>query len=333
MTDLHVAVVRGALTESTHRISVAVVGPDGRTVAAAGAPGLTTYWRSAAKPYQVMPFVEDGGVETYHLDRRMLALACSSHNAEPVHREVASHWLEVVGVTEDDLACGGHRSLWPSLAEQMIRDDITPTPVWSNCSGKHAAMLAQARMHGWPLAGYQRLEHPVQQRIAATVAEWSGVDASALGWGVDGCTAAAVALPLSAMALAYARLGTSPAAAARQIRDAMMGEPYLIAGADRLDTALMQAWPGRIVVKTGAEGVFGATLPGLGLGIAIKVEDGDGHAAGMALVDVLEQVTRRFDAGQSWPLDGLDAWRAPVIRDTRGEVTGGYQVRGALRFL
>ncbi len=333
MTDLLVVVIRGALVESTHRISVAIVGPDGRMVAAAGAPGLTAYWRSAAKPFQLMPLVEDGGVERFRLDRPMLALAASSHNAELVHRELAARWLEAVGVTESDLACGGHPSLWPSLAEQMIRDDITPTPLWSNCSGKHAAMLAQARLHGWPLAGYQRLDHPVQRRIADVVAEWSGVDGGALAWGVDGCTAAAVALPLSAMALAYARLATSTQPAARQIRDAMIGEPYIVAGADRLDTALMQAWPGRILVKTGAEGVYGAALPGLGLGIAIKVEDGETRAAGLALVDVLDQLTRRFAADQVWPLDGLDGWRAPPIRNTRGDVTGRVEVRGALRFL
>ncbi len=173
----------------------------------------------------------------------------------------------------------------------------------------------------------------MQQRISGVVAEWSGVEPSALGWGVDGCTAAAVALPLSAMALAYARLATSTGPAARQIREAMIGEPYLVAGADRLDTALMQAWPGRVLVKTGAEGVFGAALPGLGLGVAIKVEDGETRSAGLALIDVLDQLTRRFAADQSWPLDGLDGWRSPPIRNTRGEVTGRVEVRGALRFI
>jgi L-asparaginase II len=333
MADLFIDVVRGSLRESVHRVSAAVVTADGSLVAASGDPHLVAYWRSAAKPFQLLPLIEDGGVERFGLDRQMVALACASHNAEPIHREVAQRWLDAIGLGENELACGGHPSLWPALAQQMIRDDLEPTPIWSNCSGKHAAMLAQAKLHGWPTAGYQRIDHPVQRRIAATIAQWTAVPEDALVWGVDGCTAAAVALPLAGMATAYARLGTSLDGGPRRIREAMMGEPYLIAGADRLDTALMQAWPGRIVVKTGAEGVYSAALPELGLGVALKVEDGASPAAPIALVAVLEQLTGRLGGDGAWPLDGLDTWRQPPIRNTRGELTGRTAPSGVLRFL
>lgn len=332
MSDFAVAAVRGPLVESIHRVSVAVTRPDGALVAWAGEPEHVTFWRSAAKPFQLLPLVEDGGIEAYGLDRAMLALACGSHNAEPIHREVGARWLAALGLTEADLSCGGHPSLWPALADKMIHDDVVATPLWSNCSGKHSSLLALARLHAWPTSGYEESGHPVQQRVAATIAEWSGLPVESLMWGVDGCTAAAVALPLRGMALAYARLGTSDQPAMRTVREAMIAEPHLLAGTDRLDTILMQTWPGRVIAKIGAEGVYSAALPELGLGLALKVEDGDMKSAGIALVAVLDILTAKFGAEFEWPGDALQPWREPAIRNTRREATGHYGTLGGLRF-
>lgn len=333
MSDFAIVAVRGPLVESIHRVSVAVARPDGELVAWAGEPEQVTFWRSAAKPFQLLPLVEDGGVEAFGLDRAMLALACGSHNAEPIHREVGARWLATLGLSEADLSCGGHASLWPALADKMIHDDVVPTPLWSNCSGKHSALLALARVHGWPTAGYEESGHPVQNRVATTIASWSGLAPESLVWGVDGCTAAAVALTLRGMAVAYARLGVSEQPAMRSVRDAMTGEPHLVAGTDRLDTILMQAWPGRVIAKIGAEGVYSAALPELGLGLALKVEDGDLKCAGIALIAVLDAITERFGAGQEWPAEALQPWREPSIRNTRREPTGHFGALGGLRFL
>lgn len=332
MSELAVVAIRGALVESRHRVSAAVVTADGRLVAEAGDPDAATFWRSATKPFQLLPLVEDGGIEAFGLDRAMLALACGSHNAEQVHRDIGARWLSAVGLTEHDLACAGHPSLSPRIALEMARDRVTPSPLWSNCSGKHAAMLALARRNDWPLAGYEQRGHPVQDRVETTVSRWTATPRADLVWGIDGCTAAAVALPVRAMALGYARLGASAEAAARTVRDAMMSEPYMVAGEDRLDTLLMQAWPGRIIVKIGAEGVYSAGLPGLGVGIALKVEDGDMKCAGIALLAIVHDVAARLDAGGSWPVDALDAWRSPQIRNTRGVSTGRWDVTGALHY-
>ena len=330
MTELTVVSTRGEMDESVHRISVAVVSADGRLLGRVRDDSLVTFWRSAAKPFQLLPLVVDGGIERFGLDAKMLAVACGSHNGESVHREVVARWLAAIGATEADLACGGHPSLWPALAEAMIRDDISPTPIWSNCSGKHASLLALARLHDWGTSGYEERTHPVQDRVAETIAQWTGLAIDQLGWGVDGCTAAAVALPLRAMAQAYASLGTSSEASARAVREAMMSEPYLVAGADRLDSVAMQAWSGRLVAKIGAEGVYSAALPTLGLGLALKVHDGDMRAAELALVAVLEEIAVRFGGGVSWPLEPLDEWRRPAIRNTRGAVTGHHEVRGGI---
>ncbi|MEP6590180.1 MAG: asparaginase [Gemmatimonadota bacterium] len=333
MSDFTVVVERGSLVESVHRLSVAVSRPDGTLVAHAGDPSLRTYWRSAAKPFQLLPLVEGGGIERFGLDREMLALACGSHNAEPIHRDVGARWLRALGLTEQDLACGGHPSLWPALANRMIHDDVVATPLWSNCSGKHSALLALAVLHGWPTEGYEVSSHPVQHRVAESIATWSGVAAESLQWGVDGCTAAAVALPLAAMARAYARLGTAESPALALVRDAMMAAPALVAGTDRLDTAVMSAWPERVVAKIGAEGVYSAALPELGLGVALKVEDGEMKSAEIALVAVLDAVTARLGGAREWTAPSLDRWRTPSIRNTRGESTGRFATAGELRFL
>lgn len=332
MTRFDIVATRGAIDESVHRISAVVMDADGRLVASAGSPELVTYFRSAAKPFQLWPLVRDGGVARFGLDAEMLALACGSHNAEPAHRAVGARWLEQVGLTEADLSCGGHPSLSSRVAREMIRGDIVPTPLWSNCSGKHAALLALARLHGWPLEGYTELGHPVQNAVAGSMARWSGVPESALQWGEDGCTAAAVAMPLTGIATAWARLGTSADAAMATIRTAMLAHPFMIAGSDRLDTVLMEAWSGRVLAKVGADGVYGAALPTLGLGIALKVEDGHFPSAGHALMAVLAQVTSRHDPQGGWPTDRLAPWCTPPILNTRGTPVGAVAVRGGVTF-
>jgi len=332
MADLVVVALRGSQVESEHRVSVAVTDTGGGVVARAGDAGFTTFWRSAAKPFQLFPLVADGGVEKFELDDSLLALACASHNAESVHREVAARWLSRIGATEADMACGGHPSLWPPLADAMAHDEVQPSPIWSNCSGKHAAMLAQARLHGWGWSGYQALSHPVQQRIADAIASWTGTPREALIWGVDGCDAPAVALPLVGMSRAYTSLGTSVDPALSRIRSAMIAEPYLLAGAERLETVLMQAWPGRVIAKIGAGGVYSAVLTELGLGVALKVHDGDMQAATVALMAVLEEIIARVAPSQSWPLETLSSWRSPAIRNTRSVATGVVECRGGLRW-
>lgn len=331
MSDFCVEVTRGTLVESVHRVSMAVTAGDGRLVASAGDPDLVTFWRSAAKPFQALPLVEDGVLDHFGLGPEELALACASHSSEAVHLAVAERFLARTDCTEDDLACGPHPPLGAAVAKE-VADHHTPlTPRWSNCSGKHAGMLALARHHGWNTAGYEAAGHPVQARILAAVAQWTGVPAEQIALGVDGCATVCFGLPLRAMALAYARLATVDDAAARQIRDAMMAHPDLVAGEGRFCTQLMRAMPGQVIAKIGAEGVYSAGLPGPGLGITLKVEDGDMRAAAPALMGVLHQLFGRFGGG-SFPAEALAAWDHVPIRNTRGQVTGEIRAAGALRF-
>jgi len=332
MTEFSLIDTRGDLDESAHRVRVAVVHDTGRVVALAGDPDTLVFWRSAAKPFQLWPLVAGGGVERFGLGGRHLALACGSHSAEPAHREIAADWLARIGVPESALSCGGHPSLSTRVAEAMIRDGVTTTPIWSNCSGKHAAMLGLAVLHGWPLEGYADPGHPVQTAIANSISLWSGVGLDRLAWGVDGCTAAAVATPLTALALAWARLGVTDDAAMVVIREAMLDHPELVAGTDRFDTVLMSSWQRRILAKVGAEGVYAAAIPELRLGVALKVEDGDMRVAAQALVSVLHALLGHVAPERDWPWPSLAHWYEPEIRNTRGDVVGQTISRGLLRF-
>ncbi len=332
--QLRVESTRGDWVESVHQVSVAVVDSQGRLVASAGDPDMATFWRSAAKPFQAMPMVADGAADRFGFSPRELALACASHSSEPAHLEIAESMLKKVGLTERALACGPHPPLSPAVAESVLRQGIVMTPRWSNCSGKHAAMLAMVLHHGWPVAGYERREHPLQQRVLAEVVRWSGCAEESLHFGVDGCTVVCFGLPLRAMALAYARFATSEEPAAVRLRESMAAFPGLIAGQGRLETELGLATAGLAIAKVGADGIYCAALPHAELGIALKVHDGDMRSSGPLLLAVLRALGTRFDLGfdaEKLPPEVTRHGELPTL-NTRGAVTGVTRVQGALQF-
>ena len=331
---LQVESTRGDIVESVHQVSLAVVDADGRLVMAAGDPDLVTFWRSAAKPFQAMPLVADGAADRFGFDSRDLALACASHSSEPVHLEVAEGMLRKFGLTERALACGSHPPISPTVAEQVIRRGVTMTPMWSNCSGKHAGMLATATHHGWPLRGYNELAHPLQQRIIAELGRWTDCPADRMTFAVDGCAAACFGLSLRAMALAYARFGTSEEPAAVRLREAMTAHPELVAGQGRLCTDLGLATRGGAIAKVGADGIYCAALPKAGLGIALKVEDGDMLSSPPALLFAIRGLAGRHALGfdpAALPETVTRHAEIPTL-NTRGATTGVLRAAGRPHF-
>lgn len=318
-----VRVLRGGVVESRHAFHVVVADADG-VRAVAGDPDRLTWYRSASKPFQALPLVEDGVAERFGLGAEELALCCASHNSQARHVEVARRILAAAGVEESALGCGGH---WPIRQEEtarFIREGRRPGPVESNCSGKHAGMLALAAHHGWPLEGYLEADHPVQRRMAREVARWSGVEEGEMATGVDGCGVVCFAVPLRRMAEAWARFGEAAAAGdpgPATLVEAMTAHPFLVAGDGRLCTDLMAVGEG-VVAKVGAEGVYGAAVPSRGVGIALKVEDGAMRASEPALVAVLDALGFL----SSGALDRLDRYRRPRVRNTRREEVGEMEV-------
>ena len=237
--------------------------------------------RSAVKPLQALVLLESGAAQEFGVSQAELALACASHGGEPPHVELVRSWLARLGLDQGALECGSHPPSHGPSAERLIAAGPRRPARSTNCSGKHAGFLTVAR-HIGALAGYIAADHPVQRRVAAALAEMAGIDV--LPEPATGSCGIGLSMTLAQLATAMARLADPQAlmagrrAACREICGAMSAHPQLVAGSGRPCTAIMTAAP-EVVVKTGAEGVYAAALPALGLGLALKVEDGGGRAA------------------------------------------------------
>jgi L-asparaginase II len=296
-------VIRGATVESIHRGHLVVVDGDGEIVAQVGNPDMVTFWRSSAKPFQLLPFLLNGGAARFEFSESEIALACGSHSGESFHVETVEKMLGKGGFTESDLQCGAHFPFDEKTAEQMIKNGVKPTSLHNNCSGKHAAMLAFARHTGADVSTYHLLENSVQQKILEIVSRFSGVAKDEIKIGIDGCALPSFALPIRAMARSFASLICPPQSfdedlrkAGQRLVSAMINYPEMIGGTDRLDTLIMQSARGKLISKIGAEGVLtAAVLPSekwkKGLGIAFKIEDGDDkRARAVVLIELLQQL-------------------------------------------
>jgi len=283
-----IELTRGGIVESVHFGAMAVVDSEGLLLTSLGDPKLVTFPRSSMKPLQVLPFVEDGGPEHFHLTEEELAIMCASHHGTDEHVRVLRSIHAKVGLQESDLQCGVH---WPSdkaTALAMRESGEEPTPYRHNCSGKHSGMLAQALLHGYSKQSYLSMDNSLQQRILKTVAEMCGMDSDDMPIGIDGCSAPVFAMPLYNFALAMARLadpgglGEVRATACQKITHAMMAYPEIVAGPGAFDSVLMSLMRAKAAVKGGAEGYQMISLmPGAcgkgspGIGVAFKFSDGD----------------------------------------------------------
>jgi L-asparaginase II len=291
-----IEVTRGPVVESRHEGIAAVVKPDGTVVESWGDIEAAILPRSANKPIQALAFVESGAVERFGLGDEHVALSCASHSGETRHVETVRAWLARIGLSEADLECGTHAPRLQSSIEALARANTLPTAAFNNCSGKHSGFLSTAVHYGEPTQGYIKYDHPVQRRLRETMSDLCGLDANAFPHGTDGCGIPTLATPLKSLAQAMAsmadpsRLSSRRADAANRIRKAMNAEPFMVAGSGRFCTRINEAAPGVIQVKTGAEGVFCGMLPTLGLGIALKVWDGAGRAAEVAMAALLDHL-------------------------------------------
>jgi L-asparaginase II len=340
-----VEVTRGDHVESVHRGAVAIADPSGDLVASAGDPDQFVYLRSSAKPFQLAPFVASGRFDEYDLGTEALAVMAASHSGEDRHVRLVQEILRRAGLTSAVLQNQVHAPFDGETARRLIRDGEKPTVLRGNCSGKHAGMVLFAKASGWPIDSYWHPDHPVQRLALETVSALSDVPIESIATGVDGCGVVTFGMPLRGLAVAFARLADPSAvadpplrSALTRIRDAMMAHPELVAGERRLDTALMRAYPKRIVSKGGAEGVLALGLPpgaleessrfGAGpMGIAAKIEDGNlaERAGEVVSVAILQQVGL---IGERVP-NALAEYASPPIVDPRGDASG--QVRSVLR--
>jgi L-asparaginase II len=327
-----VEVRRGGITESRHRGHVVAVDADGRVVARCGAPETLTYLRSSAKPFQSLPLVSSGAADRFGFTEREIAIACASHNGEPIHTQTVAGMLGKIGMDESALKCGVHEPFSAEEAARLRRLGERPGVLHNNCSGKHTGMLALALHLGAPTADYDQPDNPVQLMIARTIEQFSGVPLEDIAVGIDGCGAPVFGVTVRAMALMYARLVLPPAdwpndvrQASARIVSAMISNPEMIGGrAERLDTVLMRAARGGVVSKVGAEGVYTAgVLPcsrwPRGLGLALKIEDGEDRRARPTVVI---EALRRLSVLEGEALEELAPYASFTVRNHRGDEVG-----------
>ncbi|HEY0348008.1 MAG TPA: asparaginase [Pyrinomonadaceae bacterium] len=327
-----VEIWRGPIVESRHSGHLTAVDGNGATICSLGAPETVTYLRSSGKPFQALPVVASGAADRFGFTEKEVAISCGSHNGESIHVETVRSILRKIGLDESALKCGVHEPYSVDVARELIRKQEPPIAVQNNCSGKHAAMLALAKHVGAPTETYDELSNPVQQMVAQTVSDFSGVPVKDIAIGTDGCGVPVFGISVHAMAVMYARLVSPPAKAAREVLDAckrivkaMIDFPEMIGGTkDRLDTELIRTGAGRLISKIGAEGVYTVgVLPSSdwphGLGFALKVEDGDDRRARPpAVIDAL----RQLGVLSSNDLEILSTYSPTVITNRRGDRVG-----------
>jgi len=327
-----VEATRGSLMESAHRGAVAVYDADGHMVLELGDVDRPTFPRSSVKAIQALPLIETGAADKLLFGEQELALACASHNGETEHAALASAMLARSGLGESDLECGVHWPFTQDVAIQLARSGGEPTQLHNNCSGKHSGFLSVCVHCGIDHQGYVGHQHPLQEMVRETMEEVTGFQHGEENRGTDGCSIPTYAVPLSNLARSFAAMATGQgfgrerAQAARRLIDACMAHPFLVAGTNRADTRLMETAPGRVFVKTGAEGVYCGAIPELGLGIALKCGDGAGRAAEVAVAAVLAKLFKADEA----LADRLRQLASPNLRNWQGTIVGTLRPTTAL---
>ena len=342
MNPILVEVLRGGCLESAHAGALVVLDADGSVVASLGDVSRPVFPRSAVKLLQALPLVESGAADRLGLCSEELALACASHNGEPEHVRTAAAMLAKAGLDAAALECGTHWPYFEPAQRALAQRGERPGALHNNCSGKHAGFLclACALAQGDDVRafahGYVAPEHALMREVTAALAETTGCDLEHAVRGIDGCSIPTYAIPLVALARAYARvasgLGVAPerARAMRRLREAVAAAPFMVGGSGRFDSRVMQRLGERACIKVGAEGVYCAALPGRGLGVAIKIDDGNNaRAAEVAMAAVIEAFVRLDDDEAAF----MRSLSAPRLVNWNGIEVGALRASAVLRGL
>ena len=326
-----VEISRGHRVESTHVGHGVVLDINGDVVLSFGDAARETFPRSSAKWIQGLELVLSGAADALALSDDHLAIACASHNGEPMHIDLVQSWLNLLNLSIENLECGITLPFTESVRLQLSYDHKKATQLHHCCSGKHVGMLSVCIHRGFPTKGYTHYDHPLQSLIRQHMTTIFGVDANQLDFATDGCSVPTYILPLNVLALGFARLGASQFTntvnkAASRLRIAQAESPFMVAGSERLDTLLLEAGQGRLQVKMGAEGVYLGAIADRSIGFALKCEDGTLRGQEALIIELLralneDKIVNRLPKSIS----------QPSIRTANGEIIGSISVRQASR--
>ncbi|QOV11001.1 asparaginase [Viridibacillus arvi] len=319
-----VNVIRGGLIESVHSGHIAIVNSHGELLYEMGNPYKKVYARSSMKPIQAIPIVEQKVNETYLFEDADLSLCCASHIGEPMHTERVQNLLETALMGVSNLKCGAHPPRIEEEYKKLLQEGKPITAIYNNCSGKHTGMLLTAKVMGEDLENYYLLEHPVQQRILDTISEVCEYPREQIEIGIDGCGVPVHGLPLYNIALGYARmsnpqnLSQSKQHASQKIIQAMTSAPEMVGGTDTFCTSLMTVTKGKLFGKAGAEAVYCIGHIDTGIGIAIKIDDGNSRAVYPVAVEVLKQL----NLISKEEIESLKSFHEAPLKNVRKQVVG-----------
>lgn len=322
MAEILVEEFRGELLENIHRGDIAVSTAENKVVAYCGDVDKNVYYRSAAKPLQVLPVITSGAADKYGFTDKEIALMSASHSGEEFHIEILKSILSKMDLSIDDLRCGTHAPFSRSARKHLRENNLPITQAHNACSGKHSAQLALAKFYGWDLDTYYKKEHSVQKMLLKTISEVADYPEEKIYQGIDGCGVVVFGLPLKNIAYSYFLLENNKfmnekyRKAAVKIVSVMKKYPAVIAGIDRFGTLLCQTVSKDILAKSGADGVF--TLAFDDKGIAVKIEDGKLPAVYPVVIDIL----KKYDFITDEEIDKLDKYYRPVIKDHNGRKAG-----------
>ena len=330
-----VDVIRGNLIESKHLGHIAIVDYTGRLIASKGNVNSIVFARSSMKPLQAIPIIETGAYDSYQLIPADLSLCCASHNGEEQHTERVLSILEKANLVESSLQCGTHIPRWDEAYRKIIIENRKVTPVYNNCSGKHSGMLITAKHLNEPIDSYYSMEHPVQKRILQVISDLAEIPKEEIQIGVDGCGVPVHGIPLNKIALAYAKMAKpdnlpdTRKNSISQIVHAMMEAPEMVGGTNRFCTDFMNVVKGNMFGKAGAEGVYCIGDLRSGIGIAIKIEDGNSRAASPVAVEVMKQLSMLSER----EIKELKEYHLPTLKNARNENVGSLQANFLLDYV
>ncbi|MGI6122745.1 MAG: asparaginase [Acetivibrionales bacterium] len=287
-------VTRNRYVESIHQGYICVVDSDGKVIYKKGDINTKFFFRSSAKPIQIIPFIHSGGAKAMDYSPKEIAIGCASHSGEKMHQDTVLNVLKRLNLDVKDLHCGVKRPYNEDENNRLILQGEKPSALHAGCSGKHAAMLAYSKFLGYDISDYNKASHPVQQEVLKTISIFTDQQIDGIPIGTDGCGLPIFILPIYNMALSYARLtkyskdpDSTYHESCKAVFEAMNKHPEMVAGTGEFCTELMQHTNGKLIAKIGAESVYCLGIKEKNLGICIKIVDGGERAVYPVVIQLL----------------------------------------------
>jgi len=318
-------VTRNNYIESLHYGIICVVNSSGKILYKLGDYHTRIFFRSSAKPLQIIPLLQSGAAEAFNFSPKEIAIACASHSGQKIHQETVEEILKRLNLNDLNLHCGIMTPYSEKENKRLIKEGTSPSVLHCSCSGKHSAMLALAKFKGYSVDNYEKIANPVQQEILSTIADFADENIQSIPMGTDGCGTPIYILPVNKIALSYAKLAmyaqdikNSYHHSCKTVFDSMTQFPEMVAGDSEFCTELMQVTKGKLIGKVGSEAVYCLSIKEGNLGICVKIVDGNERAVYPVVIELLNQL----GILNPQEFNSLKHWHRQTLKNNLGEIIG-----------